>query len=91
MTMNMNDIERALRELRLSGVRATLDTRVLQALHQCVGQGWAAQASITPDGHRGLALGPCHRTESTTQLTRDFLVDGARHNAANVIGFENAG
>lgn len=31
MTMNMNDIERALRELRLSGVRATLDTRILQA------------------------------------------------------------
>ena len=31
MTMSMNEIERALRELRLSGVRATLDTRVLQA------------------------------------------------------------
>ena len=31
MTMNMNEIERALRELRLSGVRATLDTRILQA------------------------------------------------------------
>jgi DNA replication protein DnaC len=29
--MTMNDIERALRELRLSGVRATLDTRILQA------------------------------------------------------------
>ncbi len=31
MTMNMNEIERALRELRLSGVRATLDTRIPQA------------------------------------------------------------
>ena len=31
MTMSMNEIERALRDLRLSGVRATLDTRVLQA------------------------------------------------------------
>ena len=31
MTMSMNEIERALRELRLSGVRATLDTRILQA------------------------------------------------------------
>ena len=31
MTTTMNDIERALRELRLSGVRATLDTRILQA------------------------------------------------------------
>ena len=36
MTMTMNDIERALRELRLSGVRATLDTRILQA--QATGQ-----------------------------------------------------
>jgi hypothetical protein len=31
MSMTMNEIERALRELRLSGIRATLDTRVLQA------------------------------------------------------------
>ena len=31
MSMNMNEIERALRELRLSGIRATLDTRILQA------------------------------------------------------------
>lgn len=31
MTMSMNEIERALRELRLSGIRATLDTRILQA------------------------------------------------------------
>lgn len=31
MTMNFNEIERALRELRLSGIRATLETRVLQA------------------------------------------------------------
>ena len=29
--MNMNEIERALRELRLSGIAATLDTRVMQA------------------------------------------------------------
>ena len=36
MTMSMNEIERALRELRLSGVRATLDTRILQA--QATGQ-----------------------------------------------------
>ena len=34
--MNMIEIERALRELRLSGIRATLDTRILeaQASHQ---------------------------------------------------------
>ena len=31
MTMSMNEIERALRELRLSGIRATLDTRIMQA------------------------------------------------------------
>ena len=31
MSMTMNEIERALRELRLSGIRATLDTRILQA------------------------------------------------------------
>ena len=31
MTMSMNEIECALRELRLSGIRATLETRVLQA------------------------------------------------------------
>jgi DNA replication protein DnaC len=31
MTMTMNEIERALRELRLSGIRATLDTRIMQA------------------------------------------------------------
>lgn len=31
MTMNMTEIERALRELRLSGIRATLDTRIMQA------------------------------------------------------------
>ena len=31
MTMSMIEIERALRALRLSGVRATLDTRILQA------------------------------------------------------------
>lgn len=31
MTMSMIEIERALRELRLSGVQATLDTRILQA------------------------------------------------------------
>lgn len=29
--MTMNEIERALRELRLSGIRATLETRILQA------------------------------------------------------------
>lgn len=29
--MTMNEIERALRELRLSGIRATLDTRIMQA------------------------------------------------------------
>lgn len=31
MTMTMNEIESALRELRLSGIRATLDTRIMQA------------------------------------------------------------
>ena len=31
MTMSMNEIERALRALRLSGIRATLDTRIMQA------------------------------------------------------------
>ncbi len=31
MSMNMSEIERALRELRLSGIRATLETRILQA------------------------------------------------------------
>ena len=31
MSMTMNEIERALRELRLSGIRATLETRILQA------------------------------------------------------------
>ena len=29
--MNMHEIERALRELRLSGIAATLSTRVMQA------------------------------------------------------------
>ena len=29
--MNMQEIERALRELRLSGIAATLSTRVMQA------------------------------------------------------------
>src|SRR5450631_36927 len=31
MSMTMNEIERALRALRLSGIRATLETRILQA------------------------------------------------------------
>jgi DNA replication protein DnaC len=31
MTMTMPEIERVLKQLRLSGVRATLDTRILQA------------------------------------------------------------
>lgn len=31
MSMSMNEIERTLRELRLSGIRATLETRILQA------------------------------------------------------------
>ena len=31
MRMTMNELERALRELRLSGIRATLETRILQA------------------------------------------------------------
>jgi DNA replication protein DnaC len=31
MSMSMQEIERALRELRLSGIRATLETRILQA------------------------------------------------------------
>ncbi len=31
MSMSMNEIERALRELRLSGIRATLDTRIVQS------------------------------------------------------------
>jgi len=31
MSMNMIEIERALRSLRLSGIRATLETRMLQA------------------------------------------------------------
>ena len=29
--MNMQEIERALRELRLSGIAATLSTRIMQA------------------------------------------------------------
>ena len=31
MTMSKTEIERALRELRLSGIAATLETRILQA------------------------------------------------------------
>jgi hypothetical protein len=31
MSMTMNEIERALRELRLSGILATLNTRILQS------------------------------------------------------------
>ena len=31
MSMTLKEIERALRELRLSGIRATLETRILQA------------------------------------------------------------
>ena len=31
MSMSMTEIENALRELRLTGIRATLDTRILQA------------------------------------------------------------
>ena len=31
MTMNKTEMERALRELRLSGITATLETRILQA------------------------------------------------------------
>ena len=31
MSMTMTEIERALKQLRLSGVRATLDTRIVQA------------------------------------------------------------
>ncbi len=31
MSMNMIEIERALQELRLSGIQATLSTRILQA------------------------------------------------------------
>lgn len=31
MSMTMHEIERALRALRLSGIRATLETRILQA------------------------------------------------------------
>jgi len=36
MTMTMIEIDRTLRALRLSGIRATLDTRILQA--QSTGQ-----------------------------------------------------
>ena len=36
MTMSMNEIDRTLRALRLSGIRATLDTRILHA--QATGQ-----------------------------------------------------
>ena len=35
MSMSMIEIERALRELRLSGIRATLETRILQAQANC--------------------------------------------------------
>lgn len=35
MSMTMNEIERALRDLRLSGIRATLETRILQAQASC--------------------------------------------------------
>jgi len=31
MTMSMTEIDKALRQLRLSGVRATLETRILEA------------------------------------------------------------
>lgn len=31
MTMTMPEIDRVLKQLRLSGVRATLETRILQA------------------------------------------------------------
>ena len=31
MSMTMNEIERALRELRMSGILATLSTRILQS------------------------------------------------------------
>jgi hypothetical protein len=42
--MSMNEIERALRELRLSGICATLETRVLQA--QASGEPFLATFSL---------------------------------------------
>jgi len=44
MSMSMNEIERALRELRLSGICATLETRVLQA--QASGEPFLATFSL---------------------------------------------
>ena len=49
--MNMTEIERALRELRLSGIADTLSTRVMQA-----------QAASSPSWRRSP---PCCKTSST--------------------------
>ena len=68
-----------------------LHTHLLQAAHQRVSQAGAAQAPVATHRHRGLPLAQRHRAKSATQLARDVFVHRGRHDAADVIGFEDAG
>ena len=68
-----------------------LHTRGHQTAHQSRRQGRATQAPITSHGHRGLPLGQRLGAKGLAQTFGHGFVDGGRHDAANVIRFENAG
>ena len=52
-------------------------------------QGWATQSTITPHGHLGFSLAFRYCSEGPAQPFCHCLVDSGRHDAANVIGFED--
>jgi hypothetical protein len=67
------------------------DAGVLQAGHQGFDQSGSAQATVAANGDRGFPLGHGDGAKRPAQAARNVFVDGRRHDAADVVGFEDAG
>ena len=65
-----------------------VDTGSGQATDQCCSQRWPAEPAVAANGDRGFAFFEGAGAERPAQGLSHFLVDGGRHNAADVIGLE---
>ena len=68
-----------------------LDACSDQTANQRCHQRWPAQTPIAPDGNRFFAFSQSRAAERFAQSFCHGFVDGGRHDAANVVGFENGG
>ena len=68
-----------------------LDAGSDQATHQRRAQRWAAQSPITANRHRAFALGQGNGSKGLADAFGGLFSDGGRHNATDVIGFEDGG